>query len=97
MDVHMLGCTEVCIDAGFEVAPGDDRDVEVAYAHSWGSEGLIFSDGSRVSIAEAQRYGKKGRVGRSNLKVDSAGRFRVTNWDIGYHSSNYDVLLRKRA
>ena len=49
------GRTPVGIDAGFEVAPGDASDVEVANAHAWGSEYLIFSDGevaaSALSIA----------------------------------------------
>ena len=49
------GRTPVGIDAGFEVAPGDASDVEVANAHAWGSGSLIFSDGawafSALSIA----------------------------------------------
>jgi hypothetical protein len=36
----------VGIDAGFEVAPGDASDVEVANAHDWGSYCLVFSDGA---------------------------------------------------
>jgi hypothetical protein len=40
------GYTPIDIDAGFEVAPGDAGDVEVANAHAWGSEKLIFSDGA---------------------------------------------------
>ena len=40
------GRTPVDIDAGFEVAPGDASDIEVANAHYWGSWGaVIFSDG----------------------------------------------------
>ena len=50
------GCTPVDIDAGFEVAPGDASDVEVANAHAWGSLCLIFSDGawaySALGVAE---------------------------------------------
>ena len=45
------GCTPVGIDAGFEVAPGDASDVEVANAHAWGSERLIFSDGTAAVSA----------------------------------------------
>ncbi len=49
------GKTPVDIDAGFEVAPGDASDIEVANAHAWGSLCLIFSDGavadSLLSIA----------------------------------------------
>ena len=45
------GCTPVGIDAGFEVAPGDASDVEVANAHAWGSYCLIFSDGTAAGSA----------------------------------------------
>ena len=41
----------VGIDAGFEVAPGDASDVEVANAHAWGSWALIFSDGTVAASA----------------------------------------------
>ena len=42
------GDTPVDIDAGFEVAPGDASDIEVANAHAWGSRCLTFSDGARA-------------------------------------------------
>ena len=45
------GYVPVDIDAGFEVAPGDASDIEVANAHAWGSDGLIFSDGKRAGSA----------------------------------------------
>jgi hypothetical protein len=45
------GRTPVGIDAGFEVAPGDASDVEVANAHAWGSWSLIFSDGAVAGSA----------------------------------------------
>ena len=45
------GRTPVGIDAGFEVAPGDASDVEVANAHGWGSYCLIFSDGEVAASA----------------------------------------------
>ncbi len=45
------GCTPVGTDAGFEVAPGDASDVEVANAHAWGSDFLIFSDGAFTGSA----------------------------------------------
>ncbi len=38
------GRTLVDIDAGFVVAPGDASDIEVANAHAWGSDVLVFSD-----------------------------------------------------
>ena len=45
------GDTPVGIDAGFEVAPGDASDIEVANAHAWGSIALIFSDGTAAGSA----------------------------------------------
>jgi hypothetical protein len=38
------GDAPVDIEAGFEVAPGDASDVEVANAHAWGSRDLYFSN-----------------------------------------------------
>jgi hypothetical protein len=46
------GPTPVDIPAGFEVAPGDASDIEVAGAHPWGSKCLIFSDGGYACSAE---------------------------------------------
>ena len=45
------GWMPVGIDAGFEVAPGDASDVEVANAHAWGSDWLIFGDGAFAASA----------------------------------------------
>ncbi len=45
------GKTFVDIDAGFEVAPGDASDMEVANAHPWGSDYLLFSDGAQAGTA----------------------------------------------
>ena len=45
------GDRPVVVDAGFEVAPGDASDVEVANAHAWGSDCLIFSDGTWARTA----------------------------------------------
>jgi hypothetical protein len=42
-DIIRDGSALVDIDAGFEVAPGDASDIEVANAHAWGSRGLILS------------------------------------------------------
>ena len=50
------GCTPVDIDAGFEVAPGDASDIEVANAHAWGSYFLIFSDGMWAASALDPSY-----------------------------------------
>jgi hypothetical protein len=53
------GSLPVGIHAGFEVAPGDASDIEVANAYAWGSLALLFSDGkqsySALSIAEGER------------------------------------------
>ena len=43
--------TFVDIDAGFEVAPGDASDIEVANAHPWGSRCLVFRDGAWAATA----------------------------------------------
>jgi hypothetical protein len=45
------GNTFVDIDAGFEVAPGDASDIEVANSHPWGSSRLSFSDGAQAATA----------------------------------------------
>jgi hypothetical protein len=45
------GQTFVDIDAGFEVAPGDASDIEVANAHAWSSGWLVFSDGAVAGTA----------------------------------------------
>jgi hypothetical protein len=45
------GRTFVDIDAGFEVAPGDASDIQVANAHAWGSRSLVFSDGAEAATA----------------------------------------------
>ena len=45
------GRTPVAIDAGFEVAPGDASDIEVANAHAWECYCLIFSDGTAAGSA----------------------------------------------
>ena len=41
---------------GFSIAPGDADDIEVANAHTWGSYGMVFSDGqvagTSLKIAE---------------------------------------------
>ncbi len=50
-DVIYDGRTFVDIDAGLEVAPGDASDIEVANAHPWGSNYLVFSDGARAGNA----------------------------------------------
>ena len=40
------GETLVDIDAGFEIAPGDANDIQVANAHPWGCDSLVFIDGA---------------------------------------------------
>jgi hypothetical protein len=51
-DVIQDGRTFVDIDAGFEVAPGDASDIEVANAHAWGSWLLLFSGGAGAFTAQ---------------------------------------------
>jgi hypothetical protein len=51
------GDTPVGIDAGFKVAPGDASDIEVANAHAWGSDFLIFSDGAYTGSALFPSHG----------------------------------------
>ena len=58
------GRTLVDIGAGFEVAPGDANDVEVANAHPWGSDALVFSEGwyAATALAIAVNPGIKGTL-----------------------------------
>jgi hypothetical protein len=46
------GDRPVVVDAGFEVAPGDASDIEVANAHHWGSYLLVFCDSRCESRAD---------------------------------------------
>ena len=56
------GLRPVDIDAGFEVAPGDAGDIEVANAHGWGTDLVVFSDGSQAysGLLIATRPSRKG-------------------------------------
>ena len=45
------GLSLVDIYVGFEVAPGDDGDIEVANDYPWGSNNLVFSDGAHAGSA----------------------------------------------
>jgi hypothetical protein len=56
------GSLPVGIHAGFEVAPGDASDIEVANAHAWGSLALIFSDGKQAYSALSIAEGEKKRI-----------------------------------
>jgi hypothetical protein len=47
------------IEAGFEVAPGDASDIEVANAHRWGCKRLVFSDGLMARSANLNSYHSK--------------------------------------
>ena len=46
----------VDVQHDFEVAPGDADDIHVVNAHTWGSYGMVFSDGqvagTSLNIAE---------------------------------------------
>jgi hypothetical protein len=50
-DIIQDGDTPVDIDAGFEIAPGDASDIQVANAHTWGSRLIVFYDGSIAATA----------------------------------------------
>jgi hypothetical protein len=58
------GRTPVAKDTGFDVAPGDVSDVEVANMHAWGSWRLVFSDGTYAATALRiiENNNNKGRV-----------------------------------
>ncbi len=47
----MMVPTRLTFDVDFEVAPGDASDVPVANAHDWGSQCLVFGDGSLANTA----------------------------------------------
>ena len=105
------GSTLVDIDAGFEVAPGDASDIEVANAHAWGSYYLVFSDGATAATALliAEYPSRKGMcvvflnwipATKSHMKT---GNKRITNdllcdgARVATIGDDYDVLLRRRA
>ena len=64
--VHDVDCCDligdgknwVYIDHGFEVAPGDADDIEVANAYPWGSRFLVFSDGAYADTAMSNPFRK---------------------------------------
>jgi hypothetical protein len=104
------GDTPVDIDAGFEVAPGDASDIEVANAHAWGSGALIFSDGAWAYSLNTG-HGSKGiassfaiEIVFYNLMMISGIKLLSGNLKVDSQGrmssaiySKYDVLLRKRA
>ncbi len=71
----------VDIDAGFEVAPGDDTDVHVVNTHGWGSGGMVFSDGgfayTAVDLAEEV---ENGQIERWCWKFPSRGSESTNEW-----------------
>jgi hypothetical protein len=102
-------CTPVDIDAGFEVAPGDASDIEVANAHAWGSGALIFSDGAWAYSLNTG-HGSKGiassfaiEIVFYNLMMISGIKLLSGNLKVDSQGrvmsvgSQNDVLLRKRA
>jgi hypothetical protein len=38
-------------DAEFEIAPGDENDIKVTNMYPWGSEWLVFEDGTAAATA----------------------------------------------
>jgi hypothetical protein len=112
LDIIQDGKTSVDIDAGFEVAPGDACDIDVASAHPWGTYELVFSDGAVAPTALSMaKHGYKQGASCSFLIWISATKSQMqTGWKGGRnglqrdgarvaaskHDHN-DVLLRKRA
>lgn len=41
------------VDAEFEIAPGDENDIKVTNMYPWGSEWLVFEDGTAAATALA--------------------------------------------
>jgi hypothetical protein len=107
------GGTFVDTDAGFEVAPGDTSDIEVANAHAWGSSSLVFSDGAIAATALhiAEYPSAKGMscyflncipATNSHMKTGKKMTFPVNHLlrdgvRVATKAANYDVLLRRRA
>ena len=103
----------VDIDAGFEVAPGDASDVEVANAHAWGSYCLVYSDGAAAhsargiamipSVKGIARAISASEILFYNLMMISgvkggSGHLTVdSSRRVSAYNDNNDVLLRKRA
>jgi hypothetical protein len=107
LDDHAL----VDVDAGFEIAPGDARDIEVANAHPWGSYWLVFSDGA-ISVSALGIDDIPSRQGmlfyllnwisatKSHMKtgVKFAGSFLLRDGArVAAKGAWDDVLVRKRA
>ncbi len=103
------GRTPVDIDDGFEVAPGDASDVEVANAHTWGSAYLVFADGrhAATSLVITQVPDAMGiaQSCSSQLSTDTektgkkikASNLRRDGARVSTRYNYEDVLLRKRA
>jgi hypothetical protein len=103
------GRTHVDIDAGFEVAPGDASDVEVANAHTWSSAFLVFADGRHAAtsliithtpdaIGTAQSCSSQlsTHTEKSGKKMGASYLYR-DGARVSSRSDYEDVLLRKRA
>jgi hypothetical protein len=109
-DIIEDGGTFVDTDAGFEVAPGDASDIEIANAHAWGSSCLVFNDGAIAATALwiAEIPSSKG-MSHCFFEAESCNAILIK---IGMKFANfnhlqrngasvaakedYDVLLRKR-
>ena len=104
------GKTFVDIDAGFEVAPGDASDMEVANSHPWGCDALVFSDGAVAATALADNPSYKGMSCcflncipatkfhmKSGKKKSTWNRLQLDDARVAAMFDNNDVLLRRRA
>jgi hypothetical protein len=63
--LHPVNCGDVIedgnrfvdvADAEFEIAPGDESDIKVANMYPWGSEWLVFGDGTAAATALAIKH-----------------------------------------
>jgi hypothetical protein len=75
------GKSPVGVDAGFEVAPGEPCDVEVANAHAWGSWSLVFTDDkvAATSLYIAKEPRDKGITFSFEFILKNSSRNQVKN------------------
>ena len=94
---------------GFEIAPGDEDDIRVSNMHPWGSEWLVFSDGSSSATAlgvaqlpslagdffQNLRYAQT--LTRNAGARGGSGALEQAGGKVRSRDCVDDVLLRKRA
>jgi hypothetical protein len=101
------GDKPVHVPSGWEIAPGDAHDIRVCGAHSWQSNGLVFSNGDRYgtamcptpSFAGATLNPSKNLI-FSRLKIGTkydSGQLIQDERGARAKADSSDVLLRRRA